>query len=124
MPDRLTPGTVLVALALVAQGPAPAVAQPVAEWKVSVEVYQTASFCDGGRGTITVTGSKLSYFGQGMPYPEWEVGLDPDGSANKTVHDYIHGTRPIRIKVAAGTGKRDITSLHEYSNCGFRYVPD
>ena len=115
----------LAALALfVALGAGEARAQADTAWKVSVEVYQTASVCDGGRGTIRISGRKLSYFSQGMSYPDWEVELEPDGSASKTVGDYIHPTRPIRVKVAAGTSKRAVSSLGEYTNCGFRYIPD
>ena len=91
-------------------------------WKVSVLVHQTFSYCDGGRGSIQVTGNKLAFYGQGMLYPSWQVALEPDGSFDKAVGRRTY--RRIRIKVAPGEGPREITALYESSLCGFKYVAD
>jgi len=104
--------------------PLQAVAQAPDRWNVSLAVIRIASTCDGERGSIRITGRTLAFFGQGMTYPTWEVGLEPDGSADKVVGRYIHSSRNVRVKVAAGTGPREITSLDETNLCAFRYVPD
>lgn len=95
-----------------------------ARWKVSIMVHQTAQSCDGGRGFIKVVGTTLSAYNEGMPYPSWEVKLEADGSANKVVGSYIHSQRLVRVKVAPGTGPREVTALYEDSLCGFKYVSD
>jgi hypothetical protein len=59
-----------------------------------------------------------------MPFPDWEVELEPDGSAEKSVGGYIHSNRQIRIKVAPGKGPREITALYERDLCGLKYVAD
>jgi len=104
--------------------PPHAVAQAPSQWKVSLALIRIASTCDGERGSIRATGRTLAYFSQGMPYPVWQVELEPDGSADKVIGRYIHSSRNVRVKVAAGTGPREVTSLDETSLCSFRYIPD
>lgn len=96
--------------------PVQAVAQAHAEWKVTVTFFERAN-CGGERGTIRVTGRRLAFFHQGMSYAAWGVDLEPDGSADR-VSGRMH------VKVAAGTGPRDITTLEMRSVCGLRYLPD
>jgi hypothetical protein len=96
----------------------------VAEWKVSVLIQERYETCDGGRGTVRMKDNKLSFFGQGMLYPAWEIDLLPDGSADNTIGTYIHSNRLLRVKVWAGTGPRMITTMSEISLCAFKYVPD
>jgi len=115
------PGLIFSAFVL---GPGHAVAQGSTQWKVTLTVMRIASTCDGERGSIRVTGRKLAYFSQGMPYPVWEVELEPDGSVDKVIGRYIHSSRNVRVKVAAGSGPREITSLDEITLCTFSYVPD
>jgi hypothetical protein len=93
-------------------------------WKDSVLLHQTTSFCDGGRGEIRTAGNKLAFYGQGMPYPWFEIALEPDGSADRTVGAVVHSNRQIRVKVAPGQGPREITALDEDSLCAFKFVPD
>lgn len=50
------------------------------------------------------------------------VDLRPDGSAETAYGEYIH--RQIRIKVTAGTGPREITTLNERWMCDFKFIPD
>ena len=93
-------------------------------WKVSVHVEVEANNCTGGRGTMNIAENTLSFFGQGMSYPDWQVALEPDGSAKKTVGVYIHPNRKVRVQVAAGTGPREGHSPFEFSGCGYKYIPD
>jgi hypothetical protein len=104
-------------------GPTPLAAEE-ATWKVTLLFFRQSETCDGGRGTIHVKGDKLAYFDQGMPYPDWEVTLRPDGGFDNTVGQYIHTNRRLRVKVAPGSGARAIETLNEISLCEFRYVPD
>jgi hypothetical protein len=59
-----------------------------------------------------------------LSYPWWEVTLETDGSAHKSVGWAIHTSRQIRVNVSPGQGPREITALDESSLCGFKYVPD
>ena len=94
-------------------------------WKVTVHLDNDSTACDdGGRGAFKMSGNILGFYGPGMAYPDWNVALDADGSANKIVGEYIHPTRKVRVKVAAGTIPRDVYSLNEASLCGLRYIPD
>jgi hypothetical protein len=96
----------------------------VAEWKVSRLVYLLYETCDGGRGTIRIKGSTLAYYDQGMLYPSWDIELQPDGSADNSVGEYIHTNRRLLVKVWPGSGPRMITTMNERNLCTFRYVPD
>jgi hypothetical protein len=91
-------------------------------WKVSVLPDRIAGVCDGGRGFVRVEGNELAYFIEGSRTPAWVVDLRPDGSAETAYGAYIH--RQIRIKVVAGTGPREITSLNERWMCAFKFIPD
>ena len=91
-------------------------------WKVSVVPDHIAGVCDGGRGFVRVEGNKLSYFMEGLRSPNWVVDLRSDGSAETAYGEYIH--RQIRIKVSAGTGPREITTLNERWMCDFKFIPD
>jgi hypothetical protein len=93
-------------------------------WKVSLVLHEYFERNDGGRGFIRATGDKLAYYNQGMSHPVWTVELAPDGSANTTIGGNGRNRRHIRIKVASGTGPREITSLNEASLLSFRYIPD
>jgi hypothetical protein len=94
------------------------------QWKVTALLHKTTATCDGGRGSIRVAGNTLSFYGQGMLYPAFEVELDADGGAEKLVGAYIHSNRQIRVKVAPGSGPREVTALYERNLCGFVFVPD
>jgi hypothetical protein len=91
-------------------------------WKVSVVPNLIAGVCDGGRGFVRVEGNKLSYYMEGMRYPNWAVDLRSDGSADTAFGAYVH--QQIRIKVTAGTGPREITTLNERYLCDFKFIPD
>ena len=123
-------GTILKFAALSASlaltlGTLPAWAEGASDhWKVSALVHQTAATCDGGRGSIRVVGNTLSYYDEGMLYSDWDVELDPDGSAEKSVGATIHSNRQIRVKVAPGNGPREVTAIYERSLCGLKFVPD
>jgi hypothetical protein len=93
-------------------------------WKVTYAPHGYFTHSDGGRGFIRVTGNKLSYYDQGKSYPTWAVELAPDGSANTTVGGEGRSRRRIRIKVAAGTGPREITSVNETTLNSYIYIPD
>jgi hypothetical protein len=93
-------------------------------WKVSVLPHGYFTRSDGGRGFIRVTGDTLSYYDQGKSYPVWTVELAPDGSANTTTGGNGHNRRHIRIKVAAGTAPREITTVNETTLRSYIYIPD
>jgi hypothetical protein len=61
---------------------------------------------------------------EGMTYPNWEVKLAPDGSADTRVGGNPHTNRQIRVKVAPGTGPREVTTLNEVVMCDFKFIPD
>jgi hypothetical protein len=121
-------GATGLAVALAMGSAAPLAAEDtaggVAEWKVSRLVHLQYETCDGGRGTIRIKGNTLAYYDQGMPYPGWDIELQPDGSADNTIGEYIHTHRRLRVKVEPGSGPRMITTMNEISLCSFRYVPD
>jgi len=96
----------------------------VAEWKVSRLVSEFYETCDGGRGTVRIKGNTLAYYDEGMPYPGWDIELQPDGSADNTIGQYVHTNRQLRVKVWPGNGPRMITTMNERNLCTFRYVPD
>jgi hypothetical protein len=91
-------------------------------WKVSVVPDRIAGVCDGGRGVVRVQGDKISYYAEGMSNPNWVVNLKSDGSAETAYGEYKH--RQIRVKVTAGTGPREITTLNERWMCDFKFIPD
>jgi hypothetical protein len=93
-------------------------------WKVTWAPHEYFTHSDGGRGFIRVTGNKLSFYEQGKSYPTWAVHLAPDGSADTTVSGDGKNRRRIRIKVAAGTGPREITSVNETTLNSYIYIPD
>jgi hypothetical protein len=98
---------------------------PTSGWRVSFHLTENSNGCSvGGRGRMEVTGNVLSYFAQGMSYPNWQVALEPDGSADKTVGEYVYPTRKERVKVAAGTGGRKVNTRSEYTLCGYTFIPD
>jgi hypothetical protein len=91
-------------------------------WKVTVVPDRIAGTCDGGRGFFRVSGNTLSYYMEGMRYPNWEVKLAPDGSADTAVGPHIY--KQIRVKVAPGTGPREVTTLNLVAMCDFKFIPD
>jgi len=96
-------------------------------WKVSLLPHEHFTHSDGGRGFIRATSNKLSYYDQGKSYPIWTVELAPDGSADTIVSgetDSRNSRRRIRIKVAPGTGPREITSVNETTLNSYIYIPD
>jgi hypothetical protein len=112
-------------LALVSLAASTAHAEAVPDhWKVTALLHKTTATCDGGRGSIRVAGNTLSFYGQGMLYPAFEVELDSDGGAAKSVGGYIHSNRQIRVTVAPGSGPREVTALYERNLCGLKFVPD
>jgi hypothetical protein len=122
--------TVSAALALASAAvPAWSTAVPWCEegrnsWKVSLLVHEYFERSDGGRGVVRASGNRLSYYDQGMSRPVWSVEVGPDGSVNTTVNGNGINRRHIRIKVAAGTGPREITTVNEASLKSFIYIPD
>jgi hypothetical protein len=93
-------------------------------WKVSLLPHEYFERSDGGRGFVRATGDRLSYYDQGMSRPVWSVQLAPDGSANTTIGGNGINRRHIRIKVAAGTGPRQITTVNESTLKSYIYIPD
>jgi hypothetical protein len=93
-------------------------------WKVSLLVHEYFERSDGGRGVIRASGNRLTYYDQGMSRPVWSVEVGPDGSVNTTIGGNGLNRRHIRIKVAAGTGPREIATVNEATLKSFIYIPD
>jgi hypothetical protein len=80
---------------------------------------------DGGRTFVMEDGHRFALFNQGVSYPVWEIELEPDGSANKMTHSYIHDNRTVKVQIPAGDKPRAFTAEYETPNlCGFKYLPD
>jgi hypothetical protein len=90
-------------------------------WKVTRLVHGYFERNDGGRGFFRAEGNTLAYYDQGMPYPAWRVTLEPDGSYDRAIG---RSNKRLRIKIAPGTGPREITTISERTLFGFRYVAD
>lgn len=126
--SRLATASTSLVLAVAAL-PAWSMAVPECEqarttWKVSLLVHEYFEKADGGRGVVRASGNRLTYYDQGMSRPVWSVEVGPDGSVDTTVNGNGINRRHIRIKVAAGTGPREITTVNEATLKSFIYIPD
>jgi hypothetical protein len=98
----------------------------IKQWKATMQQtsgnVQTCK--SGARGSVTMIGDALFFFEVSWIGPIFGVKVKPDGSADvDTMTAYGRSARA-RVKVAPGTGPREL-SFVTYSNvCGYKVIPD
>jgi hypothetical protein len=101
----------------------------IRQWKATMQQTSgNTQVCQSGeRGAVTVIGESLFFFQQSWVGPIFGIKVRPDGSADidtMTAYGRSGPRSRARVKVAAGTGPREVQFVTYNYVCGYKIIPD